>query len=72
MRTDFKDKNYATNTRSDGVHPTKACVELSKALKTRGFKFMGPTVTLSFMQAIGLMNHHRPDCWVFERNEAQP
>ena len=70
MRTDFKDKNYASRTRSDGAHPTKTCVELSKAMKGKGFKFMGPTVTLSFMQAIGLMNHHSPDCWVFERNEA--
>eukprot|EP00938_MAST-03A_sp_MAST-3A-sp1_P002675 g2675.t1 len=69
MRTDFKDKNYANRTRSDGAHPTKTCVELSKALKKQGFKFMGPTVTLSFMQAIGLMNHHARDCFVFERNE---
>lgn len=69
MRTDFKDKNYANRTRSDGAHPTKSCVELSKALKRKGFKFMGPTVTLSFMQAIGLMNHHTKDCFVFERNE---
>ena len=69
MRTDFKDKNYANRTRSDGAHPTKTCVELSKALKKKGFKFMGPTVTLSFMQAIGLMNHHAKDCCVFQRNE---
>ena len=70
MRSDFKDKNYATRTRSDGVHPTETCVKLSKAMKKRGFKFMGPTVALSFMQAIGLMNHHSTDCHVFKRNEA--
>lgn len=70
MRSDFKDSGYASRTRSDGVHPTKTCVALSKALKKKGFKFMGNTVTLSFMQAIGLMNHHERDCFVFQRNEA--
>jgi DNA-3-methyladenine glycosylase I len=71
MRTDFKDKNYAKRTRSDGCHPTKTCVLLSKALKREGFKFMGPTVTLSFMQAVGMMNHHTRDCFVFKRLECE-
>ena len=69
MRTDMKDRNYAKRVRSDGAHPTRTCVEMSKALKARGFKFMGPTVVLSFMQAVGLMNHHDKSCHVFERNE---
>ncbi len=69
MRSTFDNKQYEKRTQSDAVHPTKTVCELSKALKAKGFKFMGPTVVLSFMQAIGLMNHHDHDCCVFEIDE---
>jgi DNA-3-methyladenine glycosylase I len=36
---------------------------LSKDLKKRGFKFMGPTVAYAFMQATGLVNDHELDCF---------
>ncbi|EOC0416040.1 DNA-3-methyladenine glycosylase I [Cronobacter malonaticus] len=35
---------------------------LSKALKKRGFKFVGPTICYSFMQACGLVNDHLTTC----------
>jgi DNA-3-methyladenine glycosylase I len=35
---------------------------LSKALKTRGWKFVGPTTVYAFMQAMGLVNDHAEGC----------
>jgi DNA-3-methyladenine glycosylase I len=37
-------------------------IELSKALKKRGWKFVGPTTAYAFMQAMGLINDHVEDC----------
>jgi len=39
---------------------------LSKDLKKRGFRFVGPTVCYAFMQAVGLVNDHTVDCFRFE------
>ncbi|MBP6562575.1 MAG: DNA-3-methyladenine glycosylase I [Neisseriaceae bacterium] len=40
---------------------TEASDALAKALKKRGFKFVGSTICYAFMQAAGLVNdHHRP------------
>jgi DNA-3-methyladenine glycosylase I len=36
---------------------------LSKDLKRRGFRFVGPTVSYAFMQAVGLVNDHTVDCF---------
>jgi DNA-3-methyladenine glycosylase I len=38
---------------------------LSKDLKKRGFRFVGPTVIYAFMQAIGMVNDHTVDCFRF-------
>lgn len=37
-------------------------IALSKELKKRGWKFVGPTTVYAFMQAMGLINDHVPDC----------
>lgn len=37
-------------------------VALSKELKRRGWKFVGPTTVYAFMQAMGLVNDHVLDC----------
>ena len=37
---------------------------LSKDLKKRGWKFVGPTTAYAFMQAMGLVNDHAPDCHI--------
>ncbi|WP_254461038.1 DNA-3-methyladenine glycosylase I [Xanthomonas sacchari] len=39
-------------------------VALSKELKARGWKFVGPTTVYAFMQAMGLVNDHAEDCVV--------
>ncbi|MEO1686605.1 MAG: DNA-3-methyladenine glycosylase I [Pseudomonadota bacterium] len=36
--------------------------EISKALKARGFKFVGPTIVYAFMQAVGMVNDHLIGC----------
>jgi len=42
---------------------TKEAEEMSKDLKKRGFKFVGPTICYAFMQAIGMANDHTTDCF---------
>ncbi len=37
-------------------------IALSKALKKRGWKFVGPTTVYAFMQAMGLINDHVEGC----------
>jgi DNA-3-methyladenine glycosylase I len=36
---------------------------MSKGLKRRGFRFVGPTICYAFMQACGLVNDHTVDCF---------
>jgi DNA-3-methyladenine glycosylase I len=36
---------------------------MSKELKRRGFRFVGPTTCYAFMQAAGLVNDHTVDCF---------
>ena len=36
---------------------------MSKALKMRGFRFVGPTICYAFMQAAGLVNDHIVSCY---------
>lgn len=42
----------------------EASGKLSKDLKSRGFKFCGPTIVYAFMQAVGMVNDHLADCHV--------
>jgi DNA-3-methyladenine glycosylase I len=37
-------------------------VLLSKDLKKRGFRFVGPTIVESFMEATGILDHHEKGC----------
>jgi DNA-3-methyladenine glycosylase I len=36
---------------------------LSKELRRRGFRFVGPTICYAFMQAVGMVNDHLVDCY---------
>lgn len=45
----------------DGAGTTVATA-MSKDLKKRGWTFVGPTTVYAFMQAMGLVNDHAPDC----------
>jgi DNA-3-methyladenine glycosylase I len=37
--------------------------KISKELKRRGFKFVGPVIVYAWMQAVGMVNDHAEDCW---------
>jgi len=45
----------------------RASAELSRDLRKRGFRFVGPTICESFMEAVGLLDHHEKGC--FRRSE---
>jgi DNA-3-methyladenine glycosylase I len=40
---------------------------MSKALKKRGFKFIGSTICYAFMQASGLVNDHLTGCMCYPK-----
>jgi DNA-3-methyladenine glycosylase I len=42
---------------------TPEAQDLSRDLQRRGFKFVGPTITYAFMQAVGLVDDHLLGCW---------
>lgn len=42
---------------------TRESDAMSKDLKKRGFKFVGPTICYAFMQAVGMVNDHTVDCF---------
>jgi DNA-3-methyladenine glycosylase I len=42
---------------------TEASRRMSKALRARGFRFVGPTICYAFMQAAGLVDDHAPACF---------
>jgi len=42
---------------------TELSEQISKELKRRGFKFVGPTIVYAWMQAVGIVNDHSVDCF---------
>ncbi len=38
-------------------------IEMSKDLKQRGFRFVGPTICYAFMEAVGMVNDHSVECY---------
>ena len=42
---------------------TECSQAMSKALKKRGFSFLGPTIVYAFMQAVGIVNDHVNGCF---------
>ena len=50
---------------------TPESTALSKRLKKAGFRFVGPTTVYAAMQACGVVNDHRADCWVRQAVEAE-
>jgi DNA-3-methyladenine glycosylase I len=62
----FVDGKPVQNTfRSMGEIPaeTPLARTISKDLKQRGFKFVGPTIVYAFMQAVGMVNDHVVTCY---------
>ncbi len=53
-------ENFTPQSAQIGDNSTK----ISKNLKKRGWKFVGPTTIYAFMQAMGLVNDHYDECYV--------
>lgn len=55
-----------------GPVPTSSALseQISKALKQRGFTFVGPVIVYAWMEATGVINTHHPDC--FRRHRLSP
>ena len=45
---------------------TEVSEQMSKDLKKKGFKFVGPTICYAFMQAVGMVNDHVIDCYRYD------
>ena len=45
---------------------TEISDRMSRDLKKRGFKFVGPTICYAFMQAVGMVNDHTVDCFRYD------
>ena len=52
---------------SDLPATTEISEKLSKDLKKRGFNFVGPTICYALMQAIGMVNDHTSQCFLYQK-----
>ena len=53
------------SSRVDGLNQ-EISAAMSKDLKKRGFRFVGPTICYAFMQAVGMVDEQQAGCWVAE------
>ncbi len=70
--TEFKDFIWAVQDHKPQINhfekgqiptETKTSQELSKLLKSKGYKFVGPVIVYAFMQAVGMVNDHTINCF---------
>lgn len=61
-------KTYVYKSHQTGEIPARNELsdQISQDLKKRGFKFMGSITVYSHLQACGIINDHRPECWRFK------
>ena len=57
----------ASATAADVPATTPDSAMLSADLRRRGFRFVGSTIVYAFMQSIGLVDDHLPDCFRYRR-----
>jgi DNA-3-methyladenine glycosylase I len=65
----FVDRRPVLNDRPAGSSPlarTELSDRISKDLKKRGFRFVGSTIIYAYLQAIGVVNDHSPECYLFK------
>lgn len=43
--------------------------QISKDLKKRGMKFVGTTIIYSYLQAVGIINSHEPNCFLYKKKK---
>jgi len=63
---DYKPVTNHWKNLSDVPARTPLSDKISMDLKKLGFKFVGSTIIYSFMQAVGMVNDHTTDCFVYK------
>ena len=63
-----KNRRAALKNRADARFHTTCdeAVQMSKALKMRGWTFVGPTTAYAFMESMGMVNNHVHKCTCYE------
>jgi DNA-3-methyladenine glycosylase I len=64
---DYKSIKNKFKKLSDLPASTEISEKLSKDLKKRGFNFVGPTICYALMQAIGMVNDHTSQCFLYHK-----
>ena len=59
----FTDGKVVTSDGRTWVAASPLSEQISKEMKRRGFKFVGPTIVYAWMQAIGIVNDHAAGCF---------
>jgi DNA-3-methyladenine glycosylase I len=62
---------HAFKSMSEMPPQTDESQAMSKELKKRGFKFVGPTICYAFMQAVGMVNDHLITCFRYSQIQKQ-
>lgn len=55
----------------DAPTRTEASDAMAKALKKKGFKFVGTTICYAYMQSMGMINDHTVDCFCHPKNKGK-
>jgi DNA-3-methyladenine glycosylase I len=59
--------NHSFREFSDLPSESEESRAMSRELKKRGFKFVGPTICYAFMQAVGMVNDHLVHCFRYDQ-----
>jgi DNA-3-methyladenine glycosylase I len=59
----FTDDRTIRNSGREWIAHSPLSAAISKEMKRRGFKFVGPTIVYAWMQAVGIVNDHATDCF---------
>ena len=65
----FTDGKVVKNDGRSWIATSPLSEQVSKELKRRGFKFVGPTIVYAWLQAVGIVNDHAADC--FRRDQVK-
>jgi DNA-3-methyladenine glycosylase I len=65
--TDYKTLHFSIETREDVLTTIPQSDAMSKDLKKRGFKFIGSTTCMAYMEAVGMVSDHFNDCWLAKK-----
>ena len=71
--SEFVNRELAANrfeTLAEIPSETDASRAMSRDLRARGFRFVGPTICYALMQSAGLVNDHETSCFRWEEVQA--